>query len=359
MDAGGVEGVVDIAGDALEDQIAIVVGGKMDVAIAVKSRELHGEVVDGFLVGDDAVVILFDLAFIERRGFGEGDTGQRKLLGEVGRVGDFEFGIRTVEEERQAAGVIDVIGEVGEHPRLVGVVVEDVASGGGAFDAEGVVFVGAGHEVVQFSPRAAELEGGIEGVVASAVEGQFVVGQGLSGFCGDIDDSGGVKAELSGKAAVDEGDVIDEAGVELLAEAVEGLGEDNAIDAIGEVGVLAADVFLAKGIFDDAGHAEEDLLEGRIFTSGRGLYLGGTDGVGGSARPGAIWSRERLRLDLTMTGEARGGRLSRGLGRGTRGWLDGGIGGSRGCEGQRGGGQSADAGAHGSSCVGRFMICAG
>ena len=86
---------------------------------------------------------------------------------------------------------------------------------------------------------------------------------------GDVDDAGGVQAELGGQGAVDEGDGSGDAGVDLLAEDVDRLGQEHAVDAVGEVGVLAADVFLAEGVFDDAGGAEQDLLERGVFSAGR------------------------------------------------------------------------------------------
>ena len=75
----------------------------------------------------------------------------------------------------------------------------------------------------------------------------------LAGFGGDVDDSGGVEAELSRQAAVDQRHRLDHVGVHFLTEGVDRLGKQDAVHAVGGVGVLAADVFLAEGIRDDAG----------------------------------------------------------------------------------------------------------
>ena len=74
----------------------------------------------------------------------------------------------------------------------------------------------------------------------------------VAGLGVHIDDAGGVKAELGRQAAVDQRYGIDQPGVQFLPEAVERLGQQHAVDAIGQVRVLAADVFLAEGILDDA-----------------------------------------------------------------------------------------------------------
>ena len=73
------EAAIDIAGDAIKEKVAA--GGirhEVDAAIAANAGDLEVKVAEGFLVGDDGVIILFVLAFvevggIERRGLaGEG-----------------------------------------------------------------------------------------------------------------------------------------------------------------------------------------------------------------------------------------------------------------------------------------------
>ena len=61
---GGVElhavgdvGVDDFSGDALEYQIVGGVGGEVDVAVIGERGELEVEVANGFLIGEDGVVI--------------------------------------------------------------------------------------------------------------------------------------------------------------------------------------------------------------------------------------------------------------------------------------------------------------
>ena len=91
------------------------------------------------------------------------------------------------------------------------------------------------------------------------------------------------KSELGRQAAVDEGERLNEVGVEFLPETGERLGEQHAVDAVGEIAVFAADVFLAEGIEDDAGGTKQDLLEGGILALGHGFDLFRPDGISGGA----------------------------------------------------------------------------
>ena len=145
---------------------------------------------------------------------------------------------------------------------------------------------GGGDEPVETAVGAAELQGEVDGVMAAAVEIQLVAVERSAGLGSDIDDAGGVEAELCGEGSVDEGDGLDEAGIEFLAEAGDGFGKEHAVDAVGEVGVFAADVFLAEGVEDDAGHAGEELLEGGVFAAGDVLDLIWADGVGDGTEGG-------------------------------------------------------------------------
>ncbi len=163
---------------------------------------------------------------------------------------------------------------------------DGVVGRGRIFQAQAGVVEGAGDEVVELAGGAADLEGGTEGVKAAAIERKFVVIQVGAGFGGHIHDAGGVKAELGGEAAVDEGGGLDEVGVEFLGEAFEWLRQQDAVDAVGEVGVLAADVLAAERIEDDAGGAQQNLVEGGILAAGDVLDLLRADGVGDGAEAG-------------------------------------------------------------------------
>ena len=158
--------------------------------------------------------------------------------------------------------------------------------GGGIFEAEAIVVVGAGDKVIEAVRCAADLEGGFEGIKGSAVDGEFVVLEGGPGFGGDINDAGGVEAELRGEAAGDEGGGLDETGIELLGEAFEGLGEEDAVDAVGEIGVFAADMLATEGVGDDTWACEEDCWKGAFSPPGDG-DLCGTKGGGCVAEAGS------------------------------------------------------------------------
>ena len=93
---------------------------------------------------------------------------------------------------------------------------------------------------------------GLEGAEAAAVERQLVVVQRRSGFGDDIDDACGSKSELGRQASVDEGDGADDSGIQFLAETIQPFRQEDAVNAIRQVVVFAADVKLAEGIFHHA-----------------------------------------------------------------------------------------------------------
>jgi hypothetical protein len=53
-----------------------LIGIEVNLAVAGENRCLEGEVGDAFLVGDDGVVVLLVLVFIDLRGIGEAGTGE-------------------------------------------------------------------------------------------------------------------------------------------------------------------------------------------------------------------------------------------------------------------------------------------
>ena len=64
------------------------------------------------------------------------------------------------------------------------------------------------------------------------------------------------------------------------------LGQDNAVDAVLQLVVLAADMELAVGILRHVGHLQNDRVEQRIVATGLTLNVLGGDGIGGSAQLG-------------------------------------------------------------------------
>src|SRR5258706_6195889 len=132
-------------------------------------------------------------------------------------------------------------------------------------DANAIVVVGRRDEVIELTIRAAELNGGLDGVVASAVEGKLVALERLAGFCGDVHDAGRVEAKLRRQTAGNQRGGVDQSSIELLSKAVQRLRKQNAVHSIGKVGVFAANVLLSEGIGYDPRHAEQHLLEGGVL----------------------------------------------------------------------------------------------
>ncbi len=93
-----------------------------------------------------------------------------------------------------------------------------------------------------------------------------------------------MKSVLGRQASINESDRLDQPGVEFLSERVDRLWQQNAVDVIGRIGVLAADVELAKRIPDHARAAQDHLLKCRVLPPGNVVDLVGADGVLRSAQ---------------------------------------------------------------------------
>jgi len=60
--------------------------------------------------------------------------------------------------------------------------------------------------------------------------------------------------------------------------------------------LFPADVDLTKGVFNDTGGAEENLLEGSVFATGDGLDLLWSDGVGDGPKGGSNLFASNIKL---------------------------------------------------------------
>ena len=138
-----------------------------------------------------------------------------------------------------------------------------VLRGRRVLDADVVLEIGAGEEVLQVAAGAADLQARLDMAAAAdrQVEAAFV--RHVRALGANVDHAGGAVAVLRRQRAGQHRHLVGEAGVEHLPEAADRLGDHHAVDAVLQVGVVAAHVQLAVRIADHAGCTQQDLIERR------------------------------------------------------------------------------------------------
>ena len=98
---------INARGDAVENEIADIIGPKQDRAIKGENRRLHIEIVDLLLIGENGICILLDLGLIELGGieFRSSHVGERWRL--PGIIRNFEIAVVAAGEQHESAGVVD------------------------------------------------------------------------------------------------------------------------------------------------------------------------------------------------------------------------------------------------------------
>ena len=138
-----------------------------------------------------------------------------------------------------------------------------VRSGVGFSIADLVAEVRAGEVVAEGAGGAVELEARLDVAVAADRDRGAAAVLETRVTRADVDDGGGSVAVLRRQRAGDETDAVGEARLERLAEAADRLGNDDAVDPVLDVRVVAANVQLAERVLDDAGALQDDLVERR------------------------------------------------------------------------------------------------
>ena len=131
----------------------------------------------------------------------------------------------------------------------------------------------AGKEVFRAAACAAILDARCQHAAAAAVHADGSAGIKRAAARLDVDDAGIAQSILRGKRAGDERKAADEAGVEDLAKAGNAIRDDDAIDAVLQVGVLIAHMQVAtRGRIErDARSLQQDLIQRRVRSLGGGL----------------------------------------------------------------------------------------
>ncbi len=192
---------------------------------------------------------------------------------------------------------------------------------GGVLDADGAVVVARVGEVAQVPLGPPELEARPHRVKAAAIERRLTSLGERARLRLDVDDSRRPESVLGGKGAGDELHALDEPRVELEAEARDALGQEDVVDAVLQVGVLAAHVEVAvrRGILRDPGGAQEHLAERGIGPLGNVEDLGLVHHERGGAQAGLDRGAGFVQLVGHDVGvELRDGRARVGRGGGLR-----------------------------------------
>ena len=137
---------------------------------------------------------------------------------------------------------------------------------GGILDAKFIVVVAAVNEVVELPLRSAVLETGAEGVVTAAVHANFAARLEDAALGLNIHDARRAEAVLRGQRAGDKLHALDKARVQFQPKPGNAFGQQDVVDAILQIGVLAADVQIAilRRILRHARRAQDQLIERRV-----------------------------------------------------------------------------------------------
>ena len=251
--------------DAVERQVAELIGLVGQLGIAGEARELEVDILVTLLQRSDGEIALLPLALVENRAVEVRLAVDGEVCRLVGRVGNLEGRARPAGDEGQPRVVVDDAGDLGQPVPLVGVVVDRRERRGRILDAEAVVDVLAGREVVDRAGAAAVREGGLRVVARAAGDGDFGAGIGRARLHGDVDDARGMQAVLRGQGARQQRHLVGVARRQDVVEQRQALGQLHAVEPVLDVAVIAAHVDLAEAVLDDAGRAQQHLVQGRAL----------------------------------------------------------------------------------------------
>ena len=167
------------------------------------------------------------------------------------------------------------MGEVAEKPLLIRQIVQRIGVGRRVVNAMVIVQIGDRDEVLGVAQDTAQLKAGIYRVVTAAVERKLGAAELRPRLGGDIDDSCSAVPKLSRHGTGDEGDRLDQVSINFLTKAVEALGQQNPVDAILDIAVIAAHVNLPEFLLHNPRRLQEHLLKRRAFALAHRLNRSG------------------------------------------------------------------------------------
>ena len=130
---------INARSNAIEDQIADVVGTKKDGTITIENRSLEIEIARLLLIGQNFVSVIFRLVLIQFRRVECSSSHVVEHWRLPWAVGDLKIIVVVADDEREPARIVDKVREVAEFLELIRVVVNWAAAAGGVFDSYAVV----------------------------------------------------------------------------------------------------------------------------------------------------------------------------------------------------------------------------
>ena len=254
----------DVGSDPVEDEVADLIGPVAQVGEAVEERDLVLDIcARRRLVRRDGETVALALARVELRG-----VDRRRALQGVARplarhVGDLEAVVRVAEQDADTAAGIEQIGEVAEALGLLRCIVDRAARRGRVLDADVVAQERTCDKVAERPLGAAQFGVGLAVAAAAAEHPHAAAVLKRIALGADVDDCCRAVAVLRWQCAGQDADAVGEARLERLAEAADRLRDDDAVDPVLDVGVVAAHVQLAIGVLHDAGRLQDDLVDRR------------------------------------------------------------------------------------------------
>ncbi len=297
LDSAGRIGLGGGLRDAVEQQVAQLVGREVQGRVAREQRDLRGQLVGGVEIADDAVLGRLVLALVQlgagecrlavdverriQRRIGVRAKGQTwRCAGQVRNLKPF---VGLAEDRRDAAVVIEQIFQIGEALVLLGIVMDRIGPTVRRLDPQAVLQIAARHIVVEVPGCAPVLKTRLDLAMAAAIDRHVAAVLRRAALGGDVDDAGGAQAVLGGQGAGDQFDIVGQPWIERLAEHAEALRQDDAVQAKLKAVVFTADVQLAKGILSHARRLEDDLVQGRVVADRHRLDGLGADRIGRGA----------------------------------------------------------------------------
>ena len=148
---------------------------------------------------------------------------------------------------------------------LIGGVVDRGVTGGRVFDTALVVQAVEGEEVIHRTGVPAIFQRRLQPVPTAAVHryGQPRIGE--AGFGLDVDDTGGLEPVLGWQSASDQRQAAGEAFRQCLTEHRQAFRQLHAVQPVLHVGMLAAQMDLAKAVLRRAGRLQQHLVQRRAL----------------------------------------------------------------------------------------------
>ena len=188
------------------------------------------------------------LVLVEQRGIEIADPidGQAETRGLPGIVGYLKFTARDAKDRAYPRRRVDDAGDVTEPSRLRRDVMNGVEGRRRVFDALGIVQHLAGCEIVDPAGGPAIFRTRLKRRLLAAIERKGTAGIECTGLGLDVDDAGSAQPVLRRQRAGDQRHRISEPGLQYLAKDIDSLGQDDAVQAELQIGVVAADMDLPE-----------------------------------------------------------------------------------------------------------------